>query len=324
MGKKYTMDNQLSDNECGKDNVTKKKFRDELGERMKEYEKDTTSQFLRGDLPWIVRLDGHHFSKFTRGFTKPFDQRLANAMIKTCCDLLTEFGPSLVYTQSDEITMVFPPLPQLLSPSPSSTTVETSDVCQKQEQKQEKKQEQRQQPFGGKISKITTLMASFCAVRFNFHIQAEQYNSNTEDKLSTKVKLCQAYFDARAFNVPSKVEAVNNILWRSYVDCRRNSVINLGHTHFSPKQMHGVSTSDVYDKLLKLGVDWNRYPSAYKYGTFAKKNTIQKSAIDLKTGEQTIVTRTQVQTRSFDLDGFHTTHENLLFAKYWSDYDSQQ
>ncbi|KAJ7928847.1 hypothetical protein B0H13DRAFT_2228821 [Mycena leptocephala] len=43
-----------------------------LGERMKRYEA-VTDQYLPDDQPAIIRIDGHGFSKFTRGFEKPFD-----------------------------------------------------------------------------------------------------------------------------------------------------------------------------------------------------------------------------------------------------------
>jgi len=60
-----------------------------LGDRMKAYEKSADT-FLDPTLPFIcidssksafanfcfsVRLDGHNFSKYTRHFTKPYDER---------------------------------------------------------------------------------------------------------------------------------------------------------------------------------------------------------------------------------------------------------
>ena len=46
----------------------------ELATRMKAYEK-ASEGYLDRTLPYIMRLDGHCFSKFTKGFKKPYDVR---------------------------------------------------------------------------------------------------------------------------------------------------------------------------------------------------------------------------------------------------------
>ena len=301
----------------------KRKKKDPLGERMKEYE-GQTAMFLEKEQPWIVRLDGHHFSKFTRGFRKPFDERLGRAMVSTASDLLSEFTPTLVFTQSDEITMVFPALL-----APAKRTEEQQQQQQQQQQQAKEQQQQRQQTkeqqqlFGGKVSKITTLMASFCAVRFNFHLRQEDFGGAEEVRLREKVERCVAYFDARAFNVPTEVEAVNNVLWRSHVDCRRNSINNLGSVHFSHREMQGMTSQEVYQRLrTEKGVEWDAYPGGFKFGTFVKKEQFSKEAVDVKTDSVVTVMRTKVEARSFALAGFQGSHVPLLFAKYWRDYDA--
>jgi tRNA(His) 5'-end guanylyltransferase len=49
------------------------------------------------------------FSKFTGSMKKPYDTVMADAMRATALRALETFGPNFVYTQSDEITMVFSP-----------------------------------------------------------------------------------------------------------------------------------------------------------------------------------------------------------------------
>ena len=78
-----------------------------LDDRMKDYER-TSRYFIDTKDNLIVRLDGHHFSSFTKGFKKPFDTLLSDTMIETSQALMEEFTPSSVYTQSDEISLVFP------------------------------------------------------------------------------------------------------------------------------------------------------------------------------------------------------------------------
>lgn len=45
--------------------------------------------------PYIVRCDGHHFSRFMRSFDKPNDERVHKAMLYTTHDLVRQFGVCL-------------------------------------------------------------------------------------------------------------------------------------------------------------------------------------------------------------------------------------
>jgi hypothetical protein len=54
---------------------------DELGDRMKAYEAAETGRVFDAMLPIYARMDGRSFSRFTRGMERPFDQRLALAMV---------------------------------------------------------------------------------------------------------------------------------------------------------------------------------------------------------------------------------------------------
>lgn len=71
---------------------------DEFGDRMKRYEAVEAQRTLAPDLPVLVRVDGRRFSKFTRGFRKPFDPDLSGAMRETWA--------RIGYVQSDEISLV--------------------------------------------------------------------------------------------------------------------------------------------------------------------------------------------------------------------------
>ena len=48
---------------------------------MKEYEA-ASSTFIDILKPFIVRLDGHSFSKYTKGFKRPFDERRAYGVMR--------------------------------------------------------------------------------------------------------------------------------------------------------------------------------------------------------------------------------------------------
>lgn len=73
---------------------------DTLGDRLKAYEdKERFGPIV------YARLDGRRFSKFTRGFARPFDQRLCDVMDDVTQHLVEESGADIGYTQSDEISL---------------------------------------------------------------------------------------------------------------------------------------------------------------------------------------------------------------------------
>jgi tRNA(His) guanylyltransferase len=59
---------------------------------------------------WLIpRLDGRGFSRFTETrFEKPFDTRFHDGMVETARVVLEEFQGIYAYTESDEISVLFP------------------------------------------------------------------------------------------------------------------------------------------------------------------------------------------------------------------------
>ncbi|HEY7123392.1 MAG TPA: tRNA(His) guanylyltransferase Thg1 family protein, partial [Ktedonobacterales bacterium] len=82
---------------------------DELEARMRALEYFHTLRALPG--AWVViRVDGRSFSRFTEShFAKPFDLAFHSLMLKTASTLLEELGGIYAYTESDEISLLFPP-----------------------------------------------------------------------------------------------------------------------------------------------------------------------------------------------------------------------
>ncbi|MEG3954146.1 tRNA(His) guanylyltransferase Thg1 family protein [Microcoleus sp. herbarium2] len=58
----------------------------------------------------VIRADGRSFSKFTSSsFDKPFDLKFHELMVETAKALLSELDGIYAYTESDEISVLFPP-----------------------------------------------------------------------------------------------------------------------------------------------------------------------------------------------------------------------
>ena len=80
---------------------------DELGKRMKEFYEQVPKTRLVRRMPVAIRIDGKAFHTFTRGFAKPFDKILGDAMVNTMEYLCRNIqGCVCGYTQSDEITLI--------------------------------------------------------------------------------------------------------------------------------------------------------------------------------------------------------------------------
>jgi len=111
---------------------------------------------------------------------------------------------------------------------------------------------------------------------------------------------------------------LNNVIWRSLFDCRRNSVFALAATLFSKKELMNLGTTAMLKKMKsEKNVDWEDCPNEFKYGTFVKKEMYEKEAEDYHTKETISVKRTRLLRKSFKLDGHNDANIDLLFRKYW-------
>lgn len=203
---------------------------DALGDEMKKYEADTCDANVDLSRPVVVRLDGHCFSTYTKGFNRPYDLRIHRAMVSTAGDLLEKFGAVTAYTESDEISLVFHPHGE---DTPSTM------------------------PFNGRVQKVVSVFAGFASARFNRHMLNETFDDNEADgssggnkrskrngsqaALRAKVEESAAHFDARVFSLPSAERLVAYLRWRAVLDCKRNSISMLAQAHF-PHEVCAAST----------------------------------------------------------------------------------
>jgi tRNA(His) guanylyltransferase len=114
--------------------------------------------------------------------------------------------------------------------------------------------------FDGKVFKLNSVCASIATAYFNYYAQ-----ENFSDKPL-------AFFDCRSFQVPSKWEAVNCLIWRE-LDATRNSILSAGQANFSQKQLQGLNIKQIQEKLFQeKGINWNDYPDYFKKGTYITRN----------------------------------------------------
>eukprot|EP01122_Echinamoeba_exundans_P010186 TRINITY_DN3751_c0_g1_i1.p1 TRINITY_DN3751_c0_g1~~TRINITY_DN3751_c0_g1_i1.p1 ORF type:complete len:243 (-),score=50.20 TRINITY_DN3751_c0_g1_i1:533-1261(-) len=229
-------------------------------------------------------------------------------MEATAMDLLVAFSAATVFTCSDEITMIFPPLQR--EPRAGSDEVGPQFA---------------EASFGGKVQKLASVTAGYASVSFDRHMRDQHFDPATEADLIEHVKTKRPYFDGRVFNVPSNTEIVNNVVWRSHYDFRRNSVSMLGRAHFSAAALNKKSTQQVIAMLKQdKNVDWHALPDRYKYGSYIKKQrfvkTVQLPQKNDATADHSVdAVRSKPVAVSMDIHKYTPEFERFLCSKYLPD-----
>lgn len=245
----------------------------QLADRIKMYEKAETAERFMPMIPIYARLDGRSFSKFTKNLVRPYDVRLSEIMQEVTKYLVKETGARIGYTQSDEISLVW-----------LQTSLE-SDVF-----------------FSAKKQKMISMLSALATAKF-VSLALDVFPEECKRNLPT--------FDARVFQVPSKVEAVNCFQWRLQ-DAVRNSIQMAGRSEFSQSQLHLKSTKNILDMLInEKGINWNNYPKFFKEGTFFQRCTYKKE-VDNEEG-YAIRSRIDEVLKDVAFDTLTTEEKVLLF-----------
>jgi len=222
-----------------------------LGDRIKQYETVFTGPRIDPTKPFIIRMDGHAFSKFTRGLKRPYDYNFHQAMVNTTKALMEEYEANTGYTHSDEISLLFYP-----------RETKTGGV--------------KEPHFGGRIQKVVSTSAAFCTMIFNkelaklFAGKEDEYPSDTSSVFE-RMTGYQSYFDSRMFQVPDEGQMFSYMFWRSSIDCRRNHVSELSRRHFGKGELDKKTTTDRIAMLAEKGVIWDDQPACFRRGSFFKK-----------------------------------------------------
>lgn len=242
----------------------------DLDIRMKNYEKVTDQKLIRR-MPVLIRIDGRAFHTFTKGFNKPFDDILINAMKETTKYLCENVQNCVLgYTQSDEISLLLVDYKEL----------------------------DTQPWFDNRIQKIVSNTAALATDKFKeaFINNIEKFGCENipdwdmggtnewltdqqEQDLNYIQTLCNAIenkykgFDARCWNIP-KDEVTNYFYWRQQ-DCIRNSIQMVGQANFSQKELQNKSCNQIQDMLIeRKGINWNDLPIYQKRGSCCVRNNI--------------------------------------------------
>lgn len=241
-------------------------MKDTLGDRMKSYE--STTRFLLNKRSYtIIRIDGKAFHTYTKGLTRPFDEGLINDMDETAIYLCSNIqGAKCAFVQSDEITIVITDF----------DTLETSAW------------------FDNQVQKMCSVSASLATSIFN-ELRRDRW-FEYGDEGSKKPVL--AHFDSRVFQLPTRTEVENCLIWRQQ-DTVRNSISSVAQSLYSHNELHGKSTNDMQEMIFKKGINWNDYPGKWKRGRFISKENYSLEDGSVRSKWVSIAPPTFTQDRDF-------------------------
>lgn len=119
------------------------------------------------------------------------------------------------------------------------------------------------QQFANRVNKLISISAAFCT---------NQFNQGLTQHLPNKPQ--NALFDSRVFILPEKL-VTDYLIWRE-LDATRNSLNTLAQSEFSHKELQGLGSKDLHEKLHSIGINWNNYPNFFKRGTYVQKRIITR------------------------------------------------
>ena len=220
---------------------------DTLGDRMKRYE--FASKILLSRRTYtIIRVDGCHFHTYSKGFKKPFDPIIIDAMqvaTKYVCENVQ--GCNLGYVQSDEASFLLTDFDDL-----------NTDAW-----------------YDNQLQKIVSVAASMLTVAF------ERRMSSIEDGANPGHRFKEAFatFDARAFILPNQTEVMNYFLWR-IKDAERNSLAGLCQSLYSHKELMNKNAAQQQELLFQKGINWNDFDEKLKRGTLIHRPFYRTELLD--------------------------------------------
>lgn len=208
----------------------------ELGDRVKKFEDVENDRAAPDGHPIVVRLDGRAFHTFVQGLQRPWDPGLRCLMQEAAMACAMDSNALLVYTQSDEITLVLRP------------NLEGEFTAF----------------FGGRLQKIATILASRATATFNGLLSYFLPSKVSKRPLDFPV------FDGRAWAVPTEQDACDVIAWRE-LDARVNSVSMVAQHYFKSPELHGKSSLDMKEMLRGVGVEFNDIPIDLRRGVYFQR-----------------------------------------------------
>lgn len=124
---------------------------------------------------------------------------------------------------------------------------------------------------------------------------------------------------------PDEKTVMETVYWRSNFDAFRNAVSQISQKNFTVKELQGKSVKQQVIECTKIGQNPFEFHRRYLFGSWIKKEMYNLEAVDRKTNEIVIVTRTKLSVGSYNW-GEWTDEERIKFSfgKLWSDWPKDE
>jgi tRNA(His) 5'-end guanylyltransferase len=217
-------------------------------DKIKDLEKNTPPS-LRPDHWTILLINGECFGAFTKGFDRPSDTNLNDAMISTSIDLMEKFYAITSFTSGDEIILLIPPT------------------------KKDNFGNNHPMIFSGNKQKLESLSSGLASARFNWHLANSNHSNIVSQRKKQKMTSGIALFNSSAIMVATLSEAEKIMKWK-YDYYFKEGITALALTRFSKKMLHGKNCKKRLAMAEEKGIDLKKIPTHLFFGTWCKR--IQK------------------------------------------------
>ena len=199
-------------------------------------EKNFSPEVMIPTLPVIIRLDGNNFHNWTKGLSRPFDEKLVDLMVDTTKFLVKETNAVIGYTQSDEITLI-------LYSNDRKISIYND----------------------GKKQKILSKLTGKCVNYFN---DRRKHYLPGHDKV--------ANFDCRIYQTPNLHDACVQLLWRENDATKNSiqMLAQSIFSHKDLQNMNSSQIQDKL--MLEKGVNWDKLPARLKRGSYVRRVVTSK------------------------------------------------
>ncbi len=209
----------------------------------------------------VIRLDGRNFSQLSRKleFEKPYDMEFVKCLTEASYQLFKEFNPRFMYTFSDEINLLL-----------------------------------KEVPFGGRVEKLDSVMASFLSGAFTLQIMGEK---RYKDKLPVTNPVS---FDSRL--IPLSNEGVVTYFQGRQMEAWRNCLNGYAYwtlrkEHSKTETMeilHKKKSSQLHDLLFSNGINLSIKPAWQRRGIGLYKKKIKVRGFNPLTQEKATSEREKI------------------------------
>ena len=201
--------------------------------------------------PFIVRLDGRAFHRFTRdeGFEKPYDRRFSDGMTAVSEQLLSSSGlePSFAYTFSDEISLFFPRV-----------------------------------PFNGRVEKIDSVCASYAASALTLVLHLNEPVAFDSRVILADVPAAIAYMSMR------QREAWRNHI-NGY--CQQALITEGMTGTQAARALRGMKGPAMHEMMFERGINLAKTPAWERRGIACYRTEVPKEGYNPVTNETVTTTR---------------------------------